>query len=191
MADNSTQTGADTIATDDVTTLNGSASSGIKVQRVKVGFGDDATHRDASANFPLPTVQTGALPSGLNEIGRIGELRSGSTTVSATGTSGAAVTLTIAAPGGGFTTYITDISITLYSAAARTGAATPWVVTTTNMGGQAWTFSTAGAIGANETQTYDPATPTKTAAAATATTIVCPAATGGIWRVNASYFSGV
>ena len=62
MADNTTlNTGAggDVIATDDVTTLNGSASSGIKVQRVKVCFGDDNTARDSSATFPFPvTVDT-------------------------------------------------------------------------------------------------------------------------------------
>lgn len=54
MADNSTQNGTDTIATDDVTTLNGGASSAVKVQRVKVTYGDDGTARDASAAFPLP-----------------------------------------------------------------------------------------------------------------------------------------
>ena len=58
MADNSTQTGGDTIATDDVATLNGGASSGVKVQRVKVAFGDDGDARDASASFPLPVRQT-------------------------------------------------------------------------------------------------------------------------------------
>jgi hypothetical protein len=56
MADNSTQNGTDTIATDDITTLNGSASSGVKVQRVKVQYGDDNTARDASASFPLPVA---------------------------------------------------------------------------------------------------------------------------------------
>lgn len=54
MADNSAQNATDTIATDDVTSLNGSASSGVKVQRMKVGFGDDNSYRDASAAFPLP-----------------------------------------------------------------------------------------------------------------------------------------
>jgi hypothetical protein len=57
MADNTTLntgTGGDVIASDDVTTLNGGASSGVKVQRVKVMFGDDNTARDASAAFPLP-----------------------------------------------------------------------------------------------------------------------------------------
>jgi len=60
MADNTllnTGTGGDTIATDDVTTLNGSASSGVKVQRLKTGFGSDATYRDVSASYPLPVTQ--------------------------------------------------------------------------------------------------------------------------------------
>lgn len=51
MADNTTlNTGAggDTIATDDVTTLNGSASTGVKVQRVKVLFGPDGTATDVA-----------------------------------------------------------------------------------------------------------------------------------------------
>lgn len=55
MADNTVQTGADTVATDDVATLNGAASTGVKVVRDKVGFGDDGTYRDASYSFPFPT----------------------------------------------------------------------------------------------------------------------------------------
>ena len=57
MADNSAQNGTDTIATDDVTTLNGGASSGVKVQRVKVMHGADGTATDASAADPLPVIQ--------------------------------------------------------------------------------------------------------------------------------------
>lgn len=59
MADNTTLptgSGGDVIATDDVTTLNGGASSGVKVQRVKVQYGDDGTARDASDAFPLPVA---------------------------------------------------------------------------------------------------------------------------------------
>lgn len=61
MADNTTlaaATGGDVIATDDVTTLNGAASTGIKVQRVKATFGDDGTARDVSAAFPMPSNVT-------------------------------------------------------------------------------------------------------------------------------------
>jgi hypothetical protein len=34
-----TASGTDNIATDELTTLNGAGSSGVKAQRVKVGFG--------------------------------------------------------------------------------------------------------------------------------------------------------
>jgi hypothetical protein len=57
MADNTTLpsgAGGDVIATDELTTLNGGAVSGFKVQRVKAGFGVDAVHRDVSAQFPMP-----------------------------------------------------------------------------------------------------------------------------------------
>lgn len=57
MADNTTLnsgTGGDIIATDDLTTLNGGAVSGFKVQRVKVGFGSDASLRDVDASNGLP-----------------------------------------------------------------------------------------------------------------------------------------
>lgn len=54
MADNTLQTGSDTIATDDLTTLNGGAVSGFKAQRVKVGWGVDATFTDAKGSTPLP-----------------------------------------------------------------------------------------------------------------------------------------
>lgn len=64
MADNTTQTGSATIAADDVTTLNGGASAGILVQRVKVAFGDDGTARDASAAFPLPVAWGGDNTAG-------------------------------------------------------------------------------------------------------------------------------
>ena len=53
MADDSLQTGTDTIATDHVTLLNGVASTVPKVQRVKVGYGDDGTHRDTSTAYPV------------------------------------------------------------------------------------------------------------------------------------------
>jgi len=62
MADNTTlnqnTTVGDTIALDELTTLNGlvAAPVGIKAQRVKIGFGDDGDFRDASSAFPLPVA---------------------------------------------------------------------------------------------------------------------------------------
>lgn len=57
MADNTTinpGTGGDVIATDDLTTLNGGAVSGIKVQRVKTGWGVDAALFDTTVANPMP-----------------------------------------------------------------------------------------------------------------------------------------
>ena len=56
MADNTIQTGADTIATDDLATLNGAASGSVKVQRMKPGFGLDGDFTDVSALNPLPVA---------------------------------------------------------------------------------------------------------------------------------------
>lgn len=53
MPDNSPQQGTDTIATDEVATLNGAASTGVKVQRVKVGYGVDGDFTDVSATAPM------------------------------------------------------------------------------------------------------------------------------------------
>lgn len=64
MADNTPQNGTASIAADDVTTLNGAASSGVLVQRVKNAFGDDGTARDVSTAFPLPTSTPNTLTTG-------------------------------------------------------------------------------------------------------------------------------
>lgn len=55
MADNSTlpATG-EIIATDELVTLNGVASTGVKAQRTKVGYGIDGDLIDVSAKFGLP-----------------------------------------------------------------------------------------------------------------------------------------
>jgi len=58
MADNTILnpgTGGDNIATDEVSTLNGAASSGVKVQRVKVMYGSENDARDVDTSFPLPS----------------------------------------------------------------------------------------------------------------------------------------
>jgi len=61
MADNTVQNGTDNISTDELTTLNGATSTGVKVQRSKVGFGTDGIFRDVDAANPLPVV----LPTGV------------------------------------------------------------------------------------------------------------------------------
>jgi hypothetical protein len=135
-------------------------------------------------------VSLSTLPAGTNAVGNINELRAATTSVTATGAAAAAVTLTLPTPGAGLFHYITSYEIRLYSTAARTGVATPIVVTTTNISGSpAFTFDTAGAIGTTAAQTSLFPTPTKTSSANTATTIVAPAVTGGLWRITVYYFT--
>lgn len=107
-----------------------------------------------------------------------------------TGASGAAVTLTLAAPGAGLRHYLTYLRIVRSAAALLTASATPTVVTTTNLpGSTAFTFgSDAAAQGTDKAWQEDFAFPLAASAQNTATTIVCPATTGVIWRVTAGYY---
>lgn len=108
--------------------------------------------------------------------------------VTAVGTAAQAVTLTMPAVAAQFH-YVDSIEIVLYSTAARTGSATPITCTSTNLlGNPAWTWGTAAAIGTTDfRQLYNANRPIRSAAVNTATTIVCPAVTGGLWRMNVAY----
>ena len=108
---------------------------------------------------------------------------------SVTGVSGAAVTATLPAVASDFH-YITMIEIVKYAVAAITGTAIPVVVTSTNLPGSlAWTFETAQAIGSLVSKVFVPAKALKSSASNTATTIVCPATTSVIWRINVWYLA--
>jgi hypothetical protein len=222
VADNSVQSGADTIRDKDRT--------GVKTQIVGldlgIGTGTESLMAGSmpvtgtgTAGTPATGVQTvqgiasgtpvpvslatntpdvidraarllGVLSAGTNQIGTVGELRAATAMGTITGAAAAITTLTLTAPGAGLFHYITALTIDLYSTAARTGVATPIVVTSTNLtGSTAWTFSTAGAIGAVDRYTVPMATPLRSATANTATTIVGPAVTGGLWRINVAYFT--
>lgn len=110
--------------------------------------------------------------------------------VTSVGASGAAVTLTLPAPGANLFHHIARVSLTLYNVAARTGGATPVTVTSTNLpGSPAWTFPSAGAIGTVDRVLEFWDIPLKSSAANTASTIVCPATTSVIWRVSAAYYA--
>lgn len=57
MSDNTeinSQAGGDVIATDELTSQNGAGVSGVKVQRMKVGYGEDGALQDVSRAYPLP-----------------------------------------------------------------------------------------------------------------------------------------
>lgn len=56
MADNTLQTGTDTIATDDI--------GGVKHQRVKVEYGADGSATDVSSTNPLPVMMPDLLTTG-------------------------------------------------------------------------------------------------------------------------------
>lgn len=104
----------------------------------------------------------------------------------ATGAAAAAVTLTLAQTAA-VKHRISQIQVTAYTTAARTGGTNPVVVTTTNLNGQAFTFSSAAAVGTTERVIVDAASGVDSDTVNTATTIVCPATTAVIWRVNVVY----
>jgi len=170
-----------------------------------------------ACNTGSVTVATCALPSGASTAalqtsgnasltsidGKVTTCNTGAVTVSAcsapalspaslcvTGTAaaGSGVTITLPSVVGQFH-YVSSIRISAYNVAARTGGATPVVVTTTNLPGSlAFTFGSAGAIGTIEAQQLEiGGNPIKSSVAATNTTIVCPATTSVIWRVTAVY----
>lgn len=112
------------------------------------------------------------------------------TTQTAVGAAGAAVTLTIASPGAGLRHYLTYLSINRFAAALLVAAAAPVTVTTTNIPGTtAFSFpAEAAAQGTIDRWREDFAYPIAASAQAAATTIVCPVTTNVIWRVTAGYY---
>jgi len=107
-----------------------------------------------------------------------------------TGVAGAAVTLTLAAPGAGLRHYLTRLAIERHAAAALTAGATPTLITTTNLPGSL-AFSIpveAAAAGSVYEKTIDPARPIMSSAQNTATTIVAGAVTSVIWRITALFY---
>jgi hypothetical protein len=113
--------------------------------------------------------------------------------VTATGAAAAAVTATLPAVAG--LRHIVDfIRVTRSATALLTAGATPTVVTTTNLPGTpALTFGAdAAAQGADKEVVLDFGSSGLAATAlGTATTIVCPATTNAIWRVNVGYRVGL
>ncbi len=110
--------------------------------------------------------------------------------VTSVGASGAAVTLTLPAPGAGLRQYLTYLGINRFAAAALTAAAAPVTVTTTNLPGSlAFSFAADAALqGTIDRWREDFAYPIPSAVQNTATTIVCPITTGVIWRLTAGYY---
>lgn len=112
--------------------------------------------------------------------------------VTATGAAAAAVTLTLPAVTGLFH-YIDHIRIEHFATALLTAAAAPVIVTTTNIPGTpSFNFrADAAAQGTLTEKVIQAGAPLRSTAAGTATTVVCPATTGVLWRVTAAYRVGI
>ena len=113
--------------------------------------------------------------------------------VTATAAVGVAVTATVPAVAG--LRHILDfVKVTRSATAALTASATPVLVTTTNLPGlPALTFGQdAGGIGVDKQDGFDFGSSGLAASAlGTATTVVCPAYVGVIWRVTVGYRLGL
>lgn len=147
--------------------------------------GSAVTQPISASSLPLPTgAATDAQLSLLNA-----KLLNSTLCVTATGAAAAGVTLTLPAVVGQ-AHNITLLEIVAYSTAARTGGTTPVIVTTTNLpGSPAFTFGSGAAVGTTDTKLYTPIRPLIASVVNTATTIVCPATTSIIWRVNVFYYT--
>lgn len=119
--------------------------------------------------------------------------KAGTLNVSATAAVSTAITATLPAVPG-LRHYIDRISVVRSATAALPTSATPVLVTTTNIPGTpTLTFgSDAGGIGIDKEQIIDfGGTGVGSIAINTATTVVCPAYTGVIWRINVAYRLGL
>ena len=113
--------------------------------------------------------------------------------VSATAAAGVALTAVLPAVAG-LRHYIDRIDVVRSATAALTAAAAPVLVTTANIPGlpQITFGQDTGGIGVDKMLSLDfGATGMAATAISTATTIVCPAYTGVIWRVNVAYRLGL
>lgn len=110
--------------------------------------------------------------------------------VTVTAAAGVGATLTLPAPGAGLRQYVTYLAINRFASALLTAAATPVLVTTTNLPG-ALVFSIpadAAAQGTLSPIREDFAYPLAASAQNTAVTFVAPVTAGVIWRLTGGYY---
>lgn len=161
---------------------SGAATAALQTQP-GVDIGDVTVNNAAGA--AAVNVQDGG--NSLTVDGIVAISNAADLSVTATGVAAAAVTCTLPAVASNYH-RISSIEITTYNTAARTGGVTPVVVTSTNLSGSnAWTLPSAAAVGTATTIRIEPSDPIKSTVINTATTIVCPATTSVIWRVNVFY----
>ena len=191
-----TDTGSTTAVTGTVTANAGTGTFAVSAASLPLPTGAATETTLASINTKMPslgqTVMASSQPVTIasNQSAVPILLQAANLWVTVTAATGVAATLTLPAVAANFH-YITYIEIMAYSTAARTGGATPVLVTTTNMvGSPVWTFATAAAIGMTDSKVFVFDFAIKSSVVNTSTTIVCPATTGIIWRVNVSYYTG-
>lgn len=112
--------------------------------------------------------------------------------ITATAAANTIATATLPAPAAGLFHYITNIHLMRNATAALAGTAT-LIHTSTNLpGSPAWSVGNAMVAGGTQLDLdYSPTTPLKSLLAATATTIVMPAAGLAVLnRINVSYYEG-
>jgi hypothetical protein len=161
-------------------------NTGVGANIMQVISANAASFNNTSTQGGTWTVQPGNTP---NTTPWLANPTAANLSVTATGAAAAAVTLTLPAVAAQFH-YISSLEIMAYTTVARVGTATPILVTSTNLpGSNVWTFATAAAIGSTDTKYFTFSNPYKSSVVNTATTIVCPATTSVIWRVNVIYYS--
>lgn len=103
-----------------------------------------------------------------------------------------AVVANVPASGVGLFHYITRIRISKYIGTALTAAATPTIVTTTNLNqNPSFDFKTLGAVGDSEVMDiYFTGNPLKSSAANTITAFSAPILAGCIWKITIFYYAG-
>jgi hypothetical protein len=125
MTDNTTLnpgSGGDVIATDDLTTLNGGAVSGIKAQRVKAGFGPDSSFTDVAPSTPLPTYN--ALEDKATFRGRAATFR----TVGRAGTTPRRILAIWNALGSGKVVHVNQITLDVVQTAVMAVTVVPPII---------------------------------------------------------------
>lgn len=112
--------------------------------------------------------------------------------VTVTAAAAAIATLTLPAPGAGLRIYVTSLTISKFATALLTAAATPVLVTSTNLpGSPVYNFAADAALaGTNVDKREEFSIPLAASAQNTAVTFVAPATIAIIWRLTATYYIG-
>jgi hypothetical protein len=112
--------------------------------------------------------------------------------ITATAAVSTGVTCTLPASGAGLYHYITRIRISKYVGVTLTAAATPTIITTTNIATTpSFDFKTLGSLGDSEVVDIDfTGNPLKSTTANTASTFVAPILTGALWKITVFYYAG-